>query len=148
MTQNINEAKNMQSSQFLHLLVFNLSINQFWKKESTKNEKWKITILFYINRLWFRVPHGLFGAFIRHYTSRPLVLPYLRSLRPHKWLHLASTSTYWVSQGPLYIWTEHSNCQIHSMGVSKTPISLLIPNIFLIFFVKILLNAYKSWGHA
>ena len=94
------------------------TINQFWKKNLYK--KWKITILFYINRLWFRVPHGLSGAFIRHYTSRPLVLPYLRSLRPHKWLHLASTSTYWVSQGPLYIWTEHSNCQIHRMfGVTS-----------------------------
>ena len=37
-------------------------------------------------------------------------------------------------QGPLNIWTEHSNCQIHSRGDSKTLIALLIPNIFLIFF--------------
>ena len=36
------------------------------------------------------------------------------------------------SQGPLNIWTEHSNCQIHSRGDSKTLIVLLIPNIFLI----------------
>ena len=36
-------------------------------------------------------------------------------------------------QGPLKIWTEHSNCQIHSRGDSKTLIALLIPNIFLIF---------------
>ena len=88
------------------------TINQFWKKNLYK--KWKITILFYINRLWFRVPHGLSGAFIRHYTSRPLVLPYLRSLRPHKWLHLASTSTYWVSNGILFrklFWpTVRKNC--------------------------------------
>ena len=25
-----------------------------------------------------------------------------------------------ITQGPLYIWTEHSNCQIHSRGDSKT----------------------------
>ena len=90
---------------------------RFWrstnlKKISIKNKK--ITILLFINRLWFRVPHGLSGAFIRHYTSRPLVLPYLRSLRPHKWLHLASTSTYWVSNGILFrklFWpTVRKNC--------------------------------------
>ena len=95
---------------------------QFYPAQIVSDKTHFIQILskLYINRLWFRVPHGLFGAFIRHYTSRPLVLPYLRSLRPHKWLHLASTSTYWVSQGPPYIWTEHSNCQIHSMyGVTS-----------------------------
>ena len=36
-------------------------------------------------------------------------------------------------QGPLNIWTEHSNGQIHSRGDSKNLIALLIPNIFLIF---------------
>ena len=36
-----------------------------------------------------------------------------------------------LRQGPLNIWTEHSNCQIHSRGDSKTLIALLIPNIFL-----------------
>ena len=41
-----------------------------------------------------------------------------------------------LSQGPLNIWTEHSNCQIHSRGDSKTVIALLIPNIFLISFYK------------
>ena len=52
-----------------------------------------------------------------------------------------------MAQGPLNIWTEHSNCQIHSRGDSKTLIALLIPNIFLIFFMKLFFYAYKSWGH-
>ena len=45
-----------------------------------------------------------------------------------------------VSQpkGPLSIWTEHSNCQIHSRGDSKTLIALLRPNIFLNFFYEII----------
>ena len=51
-----------------------------------------------------------------------------------------------LAQGPLNIWTEHSNYQIHSMGDSKTLIALLIPNIFLIFFMKLFFYAYKSWG--
>ena len=38
-------------------------------------------------------------------------------------------------QGPLLIWTEYSNCQIHIRGDSKTLIALLIPNIFLILFL-------------
>ena len=42
------------------------------------------------------------------------------------------------SQGPLNIWTEHSNCQIHSRGDSKPLIALLIPNIFLILFYDII----------
>ena len=36
-------------------------------------------------------------------------------------------------QGPLNIWTEHSNCQIHSGGDSKTLTALLIPKFFLNF---------------
>ena len=38
-----------------------------------------------------------------------------------------------LNQGPLNIWTEHSNCQIHSRGDLKNLVALLIPNIFLIF---------------
>ena len=38
-----------------------------------------------------------------------------------------------TTQGPLNTWTEHSNCQIHSRGNSKTLIVLLTSNIFLIF---------------
>ena len=53
----------------------------------------------------------------------------------------------YVSQGPLIIWTGHSNCQIHSRGDSKTLIALLIPNNFLNFFMKLFFYAYKSWGH-
>ena len=55
------------------------------------------------------------------------------------WLHNSNIlfGTDWIinilGQGPLNIWTEHSNCQIHSRGDSKTLIALLIPNIFLIF---------------
>ena len=52
-----------------------------------------------------------------------------------------------LSQGPLNIWTEHSNCQIHSRGNLKTLIALLIPNIFLIYIIKVFFYAYKSWGH-
>ena len=52
-----------------------------------------------------------------------------------------------LTQGLLNIWTEHSNCQIHSRGDSKILIALLIPNIFLIFFMKLFFYAYKSWGH-
>ena len=37
------------------------------------------------------------------------------------------------TQEPLNIWTEHSNCQIHSRGDSKTHIALLIPNNFFEF---------------
>ena len=44
-----------------------------------------------------------------------------------------------TAQGPLNIWTEHSNCQIHSRGDSKNLIALLIPNIFLIFTDEIVL---------
>ena len=44
-----------------------------------------------------------------------------------------------INQGPLNTWTEHSNCQIHSRGDSKTPIASLIPNIFLIFYEIIFL---------
>ena len=43
-----------------------------------------------------------------------------------------------VIQGPLNIWTEHSNCQIHSRGDSKILIALLIPNIFLNSFYEII----------
>ena len=39
------------------------------------------------------------------------------------------------AQGPLNIWIEHSNCQIHRRGDSKALTALLIPNIFLIFFL-------------
>ena len=42
-----------------------------------------------------------------------------------------------LKQGPLNIWTEHSNCQIHIRGDSKTLIASLIPKIFLIFFMKL-----------
>ena len=49
-----------------------------------------------------------------------------------------------IMQGPLNIWTEHSNCQIHSRGDSKTLIALLMPNIFLIFFMKLFFYTYKS----
>ena len=52
-----------------------------------------------------------------------------------------------IKQGPLNIWTEHSNCQIHSRGDSKTLIALLIPIIFLILLIKVCFYAYKSWGH-
>ena len=41
-----------------------------------------------------------------------------------------------IRQGPLNIWTEHSDCQIHRRGDSKTSIALLIPNSFLIFYKK------------
>ena len=44
-----------------------------------------------------------------------------------------------INHGPLNTWTEHSNCQIHSRGDSKTPIASLIPNIFLIFYEIIFL---------
>ena len=47
-------------------------------------------------------------------------------------LHKYVTKSYFT-QGPLDIWTEHSICQLHSRGDSKTLIALLIPNIFLIF---------------
>ena len=46
-----------------------------------------------------------------------------------------------VGQGPLNIWTEHSNCQIHRREDSKT---LLIPNIFLIFFDEIIFLCIKK----
>ena len=49
-----------------------------------------------------------------------------------------------IRQGPLNIWTEQSNCQIHSRGDSKTLIAVLIPNIFLIFLMKLFFYAYKS----
>ena len=49
-----------------------------------------------------------------------------------------------LRQGPLNIWTEHSNCQIHSRGDSKTLIALLLPNIFLGFFMKLFFYANKS----
>ena len=49
-------------------------------------------------------------------------------------------------QGPLNIWTEHSNCQIHGRGDSKTLIALLIPNIFLIHFMKLFFYAYETWN--
>ena len=35
-----------------------------------------------------------------------------------------------LKQGPLKIWTEHSNCQLQGRGDSKPPITLLIPNPF------------------
>jgi hypothetical protein len=34
------------------------------------------------------------------------------------------------NQGPLKIWTEHSNFPLQGRGDSKTPIALLRPNIF------------------
>ena len=49
-------------------------------------------------------------------------------------------------QGPLNIWTEHSNCQIHSRGDSKTLIALLITNIFLIFLWNDFLMHIKAVG--
>ena len=48
------------------------------------------------------------------------------------------TSVGSIGQGPLNIWTEHSNCQIHSRGDSKPLKASLIPNIFLIFFYEII----------
>ena len=38
------------------------------------------------------------------------------------------------SQGPLNIWTEHSNCQIHSRGGLKNPYSFTDTQYFLDFF--------------
>ena len=52
-----------------------------------------------------------------------------------------------LCQGPLNIRTEHSNCKVHSRGDSKILIALLIPNIFLIFFMKLFFYEYISWGH-
>ena len=52
-----------------------------------------------------------------------------------------------LNQGPLNIWTEHSNCQIHNRRDSKNLAALLIPNIFLNFFMKLFFYAYKNWGH-
>ena len=49
-----------------------------------------------------------------------------------------------TNQRPLNIWTEHSNCRIHSRGDSKTLIAILILNIFMIFFMKLFFYACKS----
>ena len=49
-----------------------------------------------------------------------------------------------INHGPLNTWTEHSNCQIHSRGDSKTLIVSLIPHIFLILLMKLFFYAYKS----
>ena len=50
-----------------------------------------------------------------------------------------------LNLGPLNIWTEHSNYQIHSRGYSKTLTAL--PNIFLILFWNdFSMRAYKSCG--
>ena len=48
-----------------------------------------------------------------------------------------------IVQGPVNIWTEHSNCQIHSRGTQKPNIALLMPNIFS-FFMKLFFYTYKS----
>ena len=48
------------------------------------------------------------------------------------------------------LWIYGQNTQIAkyiSRGDSKPLIALLIPNIFLIFFMKLFFYAYKSWGH-
>ena len=50
----------------------------------------------------------------------------------------------WIVQEPLNIWTEHSNCQIHSRGDSKTHIALPVSNIFLNFFCENTFNECKS----
>ena len=52
-----------------------------------------------------------------------------------------------VVQAPLNIWTEHSNCQIHSRGGLKNPYSFTDTQYFLDFFMKLFFCAYKSWGH-
>jgi hypothetical protein len=52
-----------------------------------------------------------------------------------------------LDQGPLNIWTEHSNYQIHSRGDSKTLIVYKYPIFSWFFFVKLFFYAYKSWGH-
>ena len=53
-----------------------------------------------------------------------------------------------LKQGPLNIWTEHSNCQVHSRVDSKTlTYSFTDTQYFLDFFMKLFSYAYKSWGH-
>ena len=75
-------------------------------------------------------------------THRPfLVWQQTRLIQNSKYLilHTVWHPARYIRQGPLNIWTEHSNCQIHSRGDSKTPIASLIPNIFLIFYEIIFL---------
>ena len=50
---------------------------------------------------------------------------------------------YILIQGPLNIWTEHSNCQT-SRRDSKTLIALMIPNILLIFLWNYFSNHIKA----
>ena len=50
----------------------------------------------------------------------------------------AKDKTNKINQGPLNIWKEHSNCQIHSRGDSKTLIALLD------FLMKSFFYSYKS----
>ena len=66
--------------------------------------------------------------------SPALTFNYNYLLQLHTINNRASSLSKWrprLIQGPLDIWTEHSNCQIHNRGDSKTLIALLIPNIFL-----------------
>ena len=43
-----------------------------------------------------------------------------------------------LMQGPLNIWKEHSNCQIHSRGDSENPYSFTDTQYFLDFFYEII----------
>ena len=43
-----------------------------------------------------------------------------------------------IVQGPLNIWTEHSNCQIHSRGGLKNPYSFTDTQYFLDLFYQII----------
>ena len=58
----------------------------------------------------------------------------------HSGLPMRHYNRSYIIQGPLNIWTEHSNCQ--------KPLQLYWYPIFSwFFFMKLFFYAYKSWGH-
>jgi hypothetical protein len=54
------------------------------------------------------------------------------------WPFLQHSMIHGTVQGPLNIWPEHSNCQIHSRGGLKNPYSFTDTQYFLYFFNEII----------
>ena len=89
----------------------------------------------------YKAPKSASNATFNDFAS--VLFEVLKSRGYTRYLHF-TWCLFSIMQGPLNIWTEHSNYQIHSRGDSKTIIALLIHSILLIFFMKLFFYAYKS----
>ena len=83
----------------------------------------------------FQCKQGAWYSFMRFKNDSIKPLLHKKRFQPVVWFKLNENFPHWIvlskyrgpSQGPLNIWTEHSNCQIHTIGDSKTLIAYWYP---------------------